>query len=192
MSMVSEKTQNPFKDYGDNLPDEERYKKTLVKLPPHLMGKALDLGIDNPFSPILEQAYPKLNIMNTTEEIDFDIDPFPNSTNSFDIIFSFEVIEHLMNPLWNLLECHRVLKDNGTIYLTTPKGVCPSTIMWSERHFHEMDSKRIHILAERAGFVITRFERFNKHPLNWLKHGIFRPTLRVLFGGWYYIEMKKM
>lgn len=191
MNPTSEKMQNPFRDYGENLPDKERYQTTLKKLPSHLSGEALEIGTENPFSPVLKQTFSHLNIINTPTISDFDIDSLPFPDNSFDVLFSFEVIEHLMNPLWNLLECYRILKDNGTIYLTTPKGVSPSSIMWSERHFHEMDRKRIHILSERAGFKITRFERFNKHPFNWLKHGILRPTLRVLFGGWYYIEMKK-
>ena len=183
---------NPFKDYGKDEADEKRYEMTLRKLPPHLTGTALDLGVDNPLTPILKQTYPKLEIINTPAKNDFDVDSLPFADKSFDTIFSFEVLEHLMNPLWNFLECRRVLKDKGTVYLTTPKGVFPSSIMWSERHFHEMDSKRLHTLSERAGLRIKRIERFNKSPFYYWKTGIIRPTLRLLFGGWFYLEMEKI
>lgn len=75
----------------------------------------LDLGVENPLTPILKQAYPELEIINTPTEVDFDIDALPFADKSFDILFSFEVLEHLMNPLWNLMECRRVLSDGGTI-----------------------------------------------------------------------------
>lgn len=182
---------NPFKDYGEVKFDDDRYKLTLEKLPAQLSGQALDLGVVNPFTPFLKQTYPKLEIANTEEDLDLDVAAFPYEDKKFDYVFSFEVLEHLMNPLWNLLECRRILKDAGTIYLTTPKGIFPSTLMWPPAHFHEIDHKRMHILAERAGLQIKRIERFNKSPFYWWKMGLIRPTLRILMGGWFYIELQK-
>jgi len=45
--------------------------------------------------------------------------PFPE--NSFDIVTSADVIEHLKNPAYHLKEICRVLKDPGALVLTTPK-----------------------------------------------------------------------
>lgn len=45
---------------------------------------------------------------------------FPFKDESFDIIFSGQVIEHLLNPDFFLDECHRILKKNGKLILTTP------------------------------------------------------------------------
>jgi SAM-dependent methyltransferase len=115
----------PFKDYGEIKTDYARYEITLKRLPATLVGKALDLGVVNPFTPILRKTYTNLEIFNTTDDLDFDRDALPYPDQSFDVIFSFEVLEHLMNPLWNLCECRRVLKDEGTIFLTTPKGGIP-------------------------------------------------------------------
>jgi len=182
---------NPFKDYGEIANDHDRYEITLKKLPAGLTGKALDLGVVNPFTPLLRKAYPELEITNTTANVNFDLDALPYPDKSFDAIFSFEVLEHLMNPLWNLVECSRVLKENGSIYLTTPKGGFPSTLMWPPPHFHEIDRYRLGALSDSAKLRIHRFERFNKGPAYWWKMGLFRPTLRVFFGGWFYIELKK-
>lgn len=183
---------NPFKNYGDIKADYDRYQITLRKLPAGLAGRALDLGVVNPFTPILQEKYPHLEIINTSADLDLDTLALPYAEKSFDMVFSFEVLEHLMNPLWNLLECRRVLKDEGVVYMTTPKGIFPSTLMWPPAHFHEIDFNRIHILAERAGLHIKRIDRFNKGPLYWWKMGIIRPTLRILLGGWFYVEMQKM
>jgi 2-polyprenyl-3-methyl-5-hydroxy-6-metoxy-1,4-benzoquinol methylase len=48
--------------------------------------------------------------------------PLPDA--SVDVIVSFETIEHVRNPLRFLDECKRVLRDGGTIVVSTPnKGI---------------------------------------------------------------------
>ncbi len=44
--------------------------------------------------------------------------PFAN--NTFDIVISHHVIEHIPNQKLHLSEIHRVLKKGGTLYLATP------------------------------------------------------------------------
>jgi SAM-dependent methyltransferase len=46
--------------------------------------------------------------------------PFPLEDESFDYIACLEGIEHLENPLQFSRECHRILKWNGRIILSTP------------------------------------------------------------------------
>lgn len=182
---------NPYRDYGAIKADYDRYEITLRYLPKDLAGRALDVGVVNPFTPLLQEAYPNLEIVNTGPDLDFDTQPFPYEDGSFDYVFSFEVLEHLMNPLWNLLECRRVLKPEGLIFLTTPKGIFPPTIMWPDTHFHEIDRKRFYTLTQRAGLEVQKLDVFNKGPLYWWRMGIFRPTLRVFLGGWFYTELRK-
>ncbi|HQW58260.1 MAG TPA: class I SAM-dependent methyltransferase [Gammaproteobacteria bacterium] len=51
---------------------------------------------------------------------DLDNMPWPIPDASFDAIYMFSVIEHLLNPLKVIEECHRVLKPNGKLFLLTP------------------------------------------------------------------------
>lgn len=44
--------------------------------------------------------------------------PFPD--DHFGCVFALSLLEHLINPCSYLKECHRVLKNNGTIVILTP------------------------------------------------------------------------
>jgi len=45
---------------------------------------------------------------------------FPFKDGTFDAIFAGEIIEHVPDADFFLDECHRILKKNGTLVLTTP------------------------------------------------------------------------
>jgi 2-polyprenyl-3-methyl-5-hydroxy-6-metoxy-1,4-benzoquinol methylase len=44
----------------------------------------------------------------------------PYEDETFDVVYSGEVIEHLYNPDYMLEECYRVLKPNGLLIISTP------------------------------------------------------------------------
>lgn len=46
--------------------------------------------------------------------------PFPDK--SFDVVMSMGLLDYVPSPEQVLSECHRVLKDSGTIIFTIPKG----------------------------------------------------------------------
>jgi 2-polyprenyl-3-methyl-5-hydroxy-6-metoxy-1,4-benzoquinol methylase len=48
----------------------------------------------------------------------------PVDSNSFDVIVSFETIEHVENPDTFIEELHRVSKKNTLLVLSTPNGYC--------------------------------------------------------------------
>lgn len=52
--------------------------------------------------------------------IDIELEPLPFADATFDIIVSFEVLEHLRDPFLYLSEISRVLKRRGMLLLSTP------------------------------------------------------------------------
>ncbi len=55
------------------------------------------------------------------QSFDAERDRFPYSDGSFDLVLACEIIEHFVaDPMHCLLECRRVLRDGGTLLITTP------------------------------------------------------------------------
>ena len=64
--------------------------------------------------------------------------PFPD--NHFDVVTSFQVIEHIKDVERYLRELHRVLKPGGTIIITTPNKeyrLLPFQKPWNDDHLRE-------------------------------------------------------
>ena len=76
-----------------------------------LLGVGLDLDIKL-------QADEKIKLIFCDLEKDI-----PLQSNTFDAITSLAVLEHLNNPLQNLKEAYRILKNNGVLILTKPAPV---------------------------------------------------------------------
>ena len=84
-----------------------RHKKTLKQLyawryHKKMFGRALDIGDKTRLTDLIHQTFPLLTIENTSGDLDFT-NGEGLSGAPFDMIFNFEVIEHLMNPLWFML-----------------------------------------------------------------------------------------
>ena len=113
---------SPFRNlindaYNENVSTLKRWEQTLEFLDyDELIKSGLDIGDNTPFTKQLSEFY-QIKFQNT--EIDLDIGRI---NGQYDIITSFEIIEHLFNPLHNLLEIKKCLKDNGVLYLSTPRG----------------------------------------------------------------------
>ena len=50
---------------------------------------------------------------------DLNIIPYPIRNETYDTVIAGDIIEHVLKPYDFLLECHRILKPNGTLILTT-------------------------------------------------------------------------
>lgn len=71
--------------------------------------------------------------------------PFPD--NSFDIVMSFDVFEHIQNSDRHLQEVHRVLKPNGSYIIQTPNKLTNSvfeTIRWRSFTAWQADHCSLH------------------------------------------------
>lgn len=67
--------------------------------------------------------YAKRSYQNASNNVEFlvgDATNMPINSSEIDTLISFETIEHLKDPDTFLMECRRVLKDNGTLILSTP------------------------------------------------------------------------
>ena len=105
--------------------------------------------------------------------------PFQDS--AFDVIWSSEVIEHLIDPSFSMQEARRVLKTGGRLVYTTPNsfpfyfcllaviGLTPQVVQRKDHlHFFDLSSiQRLYPNAKIYGFLPFTF---------------FRPRLKKLIG----------
>jgi SAM-dependent methyltransferase len=70
--------------------------------------------------------------------------PFPDGT--FDAVVSFQVIEHVTDDAGFVAEIHRVLRDQGRAYITTPNRetrLKPGQRPWNRFHLREYDQTHL-------------------------------------------------
>ena len=82
--------------------------------------KILDLGSGDKF---LEKEFNKKGVYYFSldiNDLDFDRDQFKLEENSFDLVISLAVLEHLKNSNLFLSEIKRVLKNGSYLFLSTP------------------------------------------------------------------------
>ncbi|MPZ20036.1 MAG: methyltransferase domain-containing protein [Luteitalea sp.] len=94
-----------------------------------------------------------------------------SSTDEFDIVAALAVIEHLADPLAWLEKMRRRLTPRGRLVLTTPDPA----LQWAheagarvglfsreaaDEHQTLLDQQALRTLADRAGFQLTRYQRF--------------------------------
>lgn len=137
----------------------------------------LDLGPANALAREMERRYGVQVEHTGTHDLDrerlVDICPGPYGT-----ITAFEILEHLMNPLFVLDGCREVLRPGGALYISVPRRYAHEWLFGkSPEHFHEFAPDELRWLLERAGFEIERFATANTTAVT---PGV-RPLLRRLF-----------
>ncbi len=125
----------------------------------HLTGRVLDAGCGrSPYAGLIPcDRYVGME-MSTRKRPDVagSVMSLPFGSDSFDNLLCLEVIEHVCDPTAALAELHRVLKDGGHLYLTSPQ-------MWYA-HYEPFDYYRytksglLHLLTT-AGFDILWIRR---------------------------------
>lgn len=136
-------------------------------------NRVLELGGPSISSRILHKFFPDHTIINSDFELQ---EKFPYQDKSFDLVINMEVIEHIFDIVslhettlsgvkHVLSECHRILDDKGSMFLTTPNAssmwVIKRTLraeppMLYEGHFREFTFTEIIELIKQAGFHIEK------------------------------------
>jgi SAM-dependent methyltransferase len=84
----------------------------------------------------------------------------PFESASFDVVASFQVIEHVTDPKPYLKEICRVMRQDGMAIFTTPNRelrLDPGMKPWNPFHVHEFEANELkHLLAQHFGDVRVR------------------------------------
>lgn len=145
------------------------YTKELFNISGNVTG--LDLNVDS-----AKQKYP--NIPFSSHDCNNKI-PYPDE--SVDAIVSINLIEHLANYDVFLSECHRVLKKEGKIAITTANlDFILHNYFFDKTHVHEWTLSQFKIIMSKY-FNISIIEKsssmFNYHPFNKITTKFLKPDL---------------
>jgi len=84
-----------------------------------------------------------------------------NTDRIFDVIVSFEVIEHLSDPELFLRKCNSLLAEGGLCICTTPNSLSAERFLlgdysktFDHEHINSFNTNSIRLLFERIGFVV--------------------------------------
>jgi SAM-dependent methyltransferase len=165
----------------------------------HIKGIVLDLGCgEKPFKKEIKRLSKSYfgidwpSSMHKKSEIDIYSNiskALPFKSNSVNTIVSFQVMEHLPEPLVFLKECRRILCNNGKIILTTPFmwGVHEEPhdyyryTQYGLKYLLDQNGFRNICVTPNAGFWAMAGLRLNYH-LKRYKMKLTRPLMTFLFG----------
>ena len=134
--------------------------KNISELSVYAKGELLDVGCgQKPYEKLFKvKKYIGLEINKQNKKADlyYDGKTFPCNDNSFDIVISNEVLEHVFEPEMFLKEIHRVLKDDGYFLLTVP-------FVWDEHEqpndFGRYTSFGLKHILKKNSFEIIEFRK---------------------------------
>lgn len=102
-------------------------------------------------------------------------DAIPLQSNSFDIIVSFETIEHLPAPLQFIAECSRLLVKGGMFFVSTPNAFLHPKEL-NPYHLQDFYVDDLTNKLKASGFMIKNRWGQTLYPLR----ALIRPALRLL------------
>ena len=149
-------------------------------------GNLLDVGCGNkPYSFLFHNniKYVGLDLDESNEDADIygSIYNIPLGNESFDNIVSFQVLEHLNEPLLALIEIFRVLKKDGKVFMTIPQ--CWETHE-APYDFFRYTEYGLKYLFEKAGFHIIDIKKQGCFISNFalrINRLLNRRYIRILF-----------
>lgn len=134
-------------------------------------GKILDIGFAEDPNTFLKdpvgidiQVPKKPANYKKVAKHDLNNEKMPFTKESFDTVLAGDIIEHVYNPSFFLMECNRVLKRGGSLVLSTPNAHYYGEIMSNLRmkdlgdlaHLHIFTKQLLIRLLDRNGFKIKK------------------------------------
>jgi 2-polyprenyl-3-methyl-5-hydroxy-6-metoxy-1,4-benzoquinol methylase len=103
---------------------------------------------------------------------------FKNAT--FDVVTLFDVLEHLESPYWALMECHRILKTEGIIVITTPNLGAFERVV-NRKNWHGFnDPTHLYLFTKYSLKHLVSKAGFDKIRINTPFHAV-PPKISALF-----------
>ena len=178
----------PFKHHGVNATRSDANTRHRLKVYRKFMGldslrgiHSLDIGEPGYISRALE-------VDHNTMGGDFNYHLYHPGAG-YEVVTCFEVLNHVMNPLFLMQRILDAMAPGGVCYLSVPKLWL---ISWHHCRYNFVmyDPKRLKVLFEYAGFEVVRSETRNPWPLYFVFYG-FRPILRVLLNRIQVFELRR-
>lgn len=163
-----------------------RYKQTLNYIMPHIKNNMsiLDVGGEGDLiKTVLNSVFTNINVENTECDLRYD---FITKLQEYDLIISLEVIEHIKDRdsteidmistqynsgIWNFfINCNRLLKKDGILFLTTPNVNSIVSICSSLEYYHpciykphpkELSLQEMFTYCKNSDFKIVKYDTFN-------------------------------
>ena len=160
----------------------KQFIKKFLKLNTNIV---LDIGENNPVGNKLANYF-GLKLYNTSGDLDYS---YEAEGHVYDVVFCFEVLEHLLSPKFFLMELKKYIDKETQIFISYPSRCKP---MWTPLHFHEYDKARMKYLLEMTGYKIINWEK-HKIPRSFFSFHTFkgiRPFIRYFYNPDNLIYMK--
>lgn len=121
-----------------------------------------------------EQVFDKIGRDADIRTCNLETDRYPWKDNTFDIVFSKSVIEHLENTEHFLEEIRRILRPGGLLLLMTPAWRTQWRNFWDDpTHVRPFTRRGLHKALYMSDYNIVKIEEFYQLPWIW-----GRPWLR--------------
>lgn len=165
---------------------DAREERTVRFLRSHLVegSKILDLGMLNPLSKAMSKA--GYDVSNTSSP-DLDVDITCAKQDGFDAFTSFEVFDHMVNPMPLLASIKApVLFASVPLSLWFAKAYRGNTEEDQfDEHYHEFEPWQFELLLNKSGWQITHEEQWASYER--FPKGI-RPLLRRFYPRYYLVR----
>lgn len=119
-----------------------------------------------------------------SDDCNLNCDLFPEQFNNrYATIFNFELIEHILNPLFHLQQLYKIAKKGATLYIGTPNDL---SLAYKAQHiigvkhcshFHQFCKDELYELLKFAGWEVAYVKKYcRKDPgilSNFSRNGLF-------------------